>query len=459
VGLADVLARCAAARAEDRYSSAGELAADLRRHLMSQPLRGVGNRSLPERWRKWRRRRPLALPLALVLTALVAASAGLVRYADRQADRARGSLHYGESYLEQRRYSEAAEACRAGETVLDGVPFHQSLRARLAETRQAADRGQAAADLHQICERVRPLYAAEVIAPAQAREAAARCRDLWDRREDIARQLAGLPDAGPDSRWQTDLLDLGILTAHLEALMTAPGQAETAHGRALDTLAEAEALLGPSAVLDLERARHARAIGADVRPAGRPPTPPAGAWEYLAIGRAHLAAGDVRAAATAIDRCLAADPRSFWGNYYKGACCLRLEEPTEAVAAFSACVALSPDSPWCMYNRGLAYSQSGRPDRALADFDRALSLDPGLAVALLGRAAVHQKAGRHAAALADLARAADAGLPRPAIEYQKALVCLAAHDRAAAIASLCDCLAHDPGHVDARNLLARLSRN
>ena len=457
VALADVLARCTAPRAEDRYSSAGELAADLRRHLMSQPLRGVGNRSLPERWQKWRRRRPLALPLALAIIALVAACFGLVRYADRQSDRARASLGAGEAYLAQRRFAEAAEASRSGEAVLDGLPFYQALRTRLTETRQAADRGQAAAELHVICERVRPLYAAEVIPPAQAQEAAERCRELWDRRAEIARQLAGLPES--ESRWRADLLDIGILTAHLEARMMAPGQAEKAHGRALDTLAEAESLLGPSAVLDLERARHARALGRDVDPTRQGTAPPTSAWEHLAIGRAHLAAGDVRSAVLAIDRCLASDPRSFWGNYYKGACCLRLEQPTEAVAAFSACVALAPDSPWCVYNRGLAYSLAGRLDQATADFDRALQLDPRLAVVHLGRAIVHQKAGRYPDALDELGRAADAGLPRSAVEYHKALVFLAFRQRDNAVSSLHECLAHDPGHAEARNLLAQLSKN
>src|SRR5262245_645904 len=202
VGLADILARCTAARPDDRYASSGELAADLRRHLMSLPLRGVGNRSLSERWRKWRRRRPLALPLSLALAALAVATVGLVRYTDRQADRALTSLHDGESYLDQRRYAEAAEVCRAGEALIDGLPFHRKLRTQLTETRQAASRGQAAADLHEFCERVRPLYAAEMLTPVQAGEASARCKELWDRREDIVRQLAGRPDAEADRRWR-----------------------------------------------------------------------------------------------------------------------------------------------------------------------------------------------------------------------------------------------------------------
>ena len=82
------------------------------------------------------------------------------------------------------------------------------------------------------------------------------------------------------------------------------------------------------------------------------------------------------AAAVALDRCLELDPRSMWGNFYRGVCALRAQEPPVALAAFSACLALHPDSAWCLYNRGLAYLAAGRPDRASIDLDRALALEP-----------------------------------------------------------------------------------
>jgi len=74
-GLADVLAKCLSPAPEDRYDIAGQLAADLRRHLSDQPLRGVPNRSWKERWNKWRRRRPHRLTAGL-LALLVLATFG-----------------------------------------------------------------------------------------------------------------------------------------------------------------------------------------------------------------------------------------------------------------------------------------------------------------------------------------------------------------------------------------------
>jgi serine/threonine protein kinase/Tfp pilus assembly protein PilF len=77
VGLSDIVRRCLARRPEDRYPDAAALADDLRRHLADLPLRGVRNRDLRERWRKWRRRRPSAPLWVGLLLALVAGGAAL----------------------------------------------------------------------------------------------------------------------------------------------------------------------------------------------------------------------------------------------------------------------------------------------------------------------------------------------------------------------------------------------
>jgi len=54
--LLDVVGKCLANDPGRRYSHMAALAADLRRHLEDLPLAGVRNRSLVERWQKWRRR-------------------------------------------------------------------------------------------------------------------------------------------------------------------------------------------------------------------------------------------------------------------------------------------------------------------------------------------------------------------------------------------------------------------
>jgi serine/threonine protein kinase/Tfp pilus assembly protein PilF len=460
VGLADILARCMAAAPADRYPTAADLAGDLRRHLSDLPLRGVGNRDPVERWAKWRRRRPYSLPLIGTLTALLAAGVGFILHATRQADLAVAALRDGEDHLHQRRYPEAVEAFRGGEALISGWPFYRQVADRLRDGRQLAERGKAAADLHALCERVRPMYAAGELTPAQAETVAARCRDLWGQRDLIAARLAGQPDPDLETRWQTDLRDVGILAAHLEPRAVPPEATAAAHRRALEILDQAEALLRPSGAIYLERAAHAKALGmtglrADAEKlAGT--MPPRTALEHVAAGRAYLGAGDLRQAEGEMNRALELDPGSVWANYFKGICGYRLGKPTVAVAAFSACAALAPNSAWCQYNLGLAFGAAGGPDEAFACYDRALVLEPGLVAAWLGRAAVHAGKKQSADALADVQRAANAGLAPAEVAYQKALIHLATNNRPAGEVCLRECLALAPQHAEARKALDRL---
>src|SRR5207248_4475962 len=81
VGLSDVIAKCLSAKAAARYQDAGALAADLWSHLRDLPLGGVKNRSLTERWRKWRRRRPQVLARFGMFAAVLLVAAAAVAFA------------------------------------------------------------------------------------------------------------------------------------------------------------------------------------------------------------------------------------------------------------------------------------------------------------------------------------------------------------------------------------------
>lgn len=451
-GLTDILNRCTAPLAEARYSSAAELAADFRRQLGNLPLKGVRNRSLGERLGKWRRRRPYALPFALALAALAAGGAAFLIHSNRLMNRARQAERTGTTHLAHQQFEEAAESFRGGETLLDGLPFQNSLRRHLHEGWQNAERGRTAAELHRFCEGVRPLFDPGTTASSeQVQRVREKCRELWARRESLAAAMAGLPTPELEGRARADLQDLAIFTASLEEGRTA-----------LAMLAAAETLLGPSVALCLEQARHARSLGrndqaAEAERRGEA-LPASASGDYLAIGRAHLASGRLDRAAAAFERCLALEPRNFWGHYYRGVLALKRTQSVEAIAEFSAACVLEPEAAWCRVNRGLAYVEAGQFDLALADFDRALALDPALAAAYLGRAATDLRMSRFPEALADLDRAAECGASRSEVLYRKALVLAASGDRAAAIARLKECLRHEPDHRAAQEELARLNR-
>jgi tetratricopeptide (TPR) repeat protein len=465
VGLADVVAHALDADPRRRYPSAGALAADLRRHLDDLPLRGVANRSPVEWCWKWRRRWPRALAL-IVLAMLTAGAGGFAAvHFGRLWQRAGASLDEGRDRMRRAEYGEAREAFRRGLDLARDVPLPGGPGRELEGQLRLAERAEAGQELHRFVERLRPLYAADGLPPAQARALERRCRALWDERGRIAERLLPQPAPELDGQVRTDMLDLALLWTDLRVrLADGPSRAD-ARRSALRLLDEAEALFGPSCVLDRERQEHATALGL---PAPAAAGPPRTAWEHYAVGRALLRAGDLDAAERHLAEALAPEPAALWPHFYHGRCAYQLGRHDDARDDFTACVLLDPGCAWCYYNRALAYTElgraeAGRPDRAehfddraAADYDRALDLDPTLAAAFLNRGMLHYRRQHFDRAAADLRRALDAGAAPAVAHYDLALVELARGDRAAALDHLRQALRDDPGHLEARALLDSL---
>jgi serine/threonine protein kinase len=260
IGLSDIVARCLMPAPERRYSSAADLAADLRRHLADLPLRGVANRSWSERWRKWRRRRRHALSLLLLLMTITAAGGFALVHMSRQSHKAQIALSDGLNYLDQHRYAEALNAFKHGIALVEDLPFGADLKQHLHDRLREAECGQAIHELHLFSERVRPLHNAASLSEAQARTVESHCRAIWEQREAIVQRLRPRPDSELERQLRTDLLDLAILAANLRVRLAAPNRAATARRQALKILDEADALFGPSAEVDRERQLHAQAL-------------------------------------------------------------------------------------------------------------------------------------------------------------------------------------------------------
>jgi tetratricopeptide (TPR) repeat protein len=450
VGLADVVTKCLADEPARRYGDAAGLADDLRRHLADLPLRGVTNRSLAERWRKWRRRRPYASTLfGLALAVLVAAGLALA-YVRHEARKGRTALEQGRESMQRGDYLAARDAWRRGLATVEGLPFQGDLAEELRGQLRRAERAEAAQELHRFVEQVRFLHGADIEPPAAARALEARCGSLWQQRERIAQRLGGQP-ATEGEQLQHDLLDLAILWGNLRVRLARKDEADSVRREALAVLAQAQALFGPSCVLAHERRAHVAALGLrEVE--GQAAAPPRTAWEHYAVGRALLRAGDLDAADTQLRRALALQPKALWPNFYHGRYAYQRGRHEDAVLAFTTCLALAPERAWCFYNRALAYEGMGRSDRALRDYDEALRLDPKLALAAVNRGMLHFRARRFPEALGDLRRAQDSGAAPVLVHYNRALVHLGRGDRHAALASLQKALEHDPDHEQARTL-------
>jgi serine/threonine protein kinase/Flp pilus assembly protein TadD len=425
VGLSDVVRRCLAPAPADRYPDAASLATDLRRHLAQLPLRGVANRSLRERWRKWRRRRPNAALWGGLLLALVAAGAMLATAAVERYGDARAALAEGREQARRGAYGEAVKTLARGKSRASGLPGTGELLALLDAESRLARRAQAAEELHAVAERLRFLAGADLLSTAELRQLAARCRTAWDTRSLLTEGATTPPGGDGEEQVRADLRDLALLWSDLRR--------------------------------ELARRGEAGDEGEDVAAAPDAPPDPRDARTHVARGRSLLGSGDLAGAAEELTRAADLRPQDFWAHFYLGVCAYRRREYADAVHSFGVAVALAPASAECYYNRALAYAAAGNTDRALADYDRALALAPHLAAAALNRGVLHYQEGRFAEARSDLGRALRDGAEPAAVHYNIALVCLAQHDRAAAREHLEQALSQDPGHVEARALRDRLS--
>ena len=460
VGLSDIIHKCLRPDPRDRYADAASLAADLRRSLEGQPLRGVPNRSPVERWRNWRRRHPHALSrtLILVVAALMASSAVALLWAAylQRVREVEAALADGRARLDRRQYPEAIRALKRGLALAEHLPAVALDRRELAEGLARARRDAKADELHQLAELVRFRYGIDPPPPDEARALIRRGVAIWQDRDLLLKPVAGRQEPDVERTIRADLLDFALAWIALLARSKPPTGSAEARSEALRALGEAEALLGPSPAIDRERQALAAPSG-QAHPSPGLALTPGSAWEHFALGKSYLRSGETRPALEQFQRGLALRPQDFWLNFYQGLCAYRLERFDEAANAFRVCIALAPEAAECSFNRALALGALGQVDQAIGDYTRALQLNPALASAALNRGILHYQQGHLDDAVADLNRALAHAVGRSdlgIIHYNLSLVDMARGNRPAALENLK--LAAGYGHEGARLLRERL---
>jgi eukaryotic-like serine/threonine-protein kinase len=450
-GLEDILHKCLARVPAARYSDAGELASDLRRHLASLLLRGVANRSLAERWRKWRRRTPSAVPLLTIglITAAIVVGVGGLYCRDRVWD-AEASLVQSQRDFSNKEFARSIQHAQAAWGDLRWFPWQADLRNQIQKQIAAAHRAQAFAALHDLVERLRFLEG-QRISDGKLAEIAAGCHKIWEGRGTLVAppdgEAADRSGRGIDEQLRHDLLDLAVLSARIDAQLASPASAADAPRAALRILAEARLTCGPSPLLDLaerDYSTDARAGVSEIRTDALPVAH--NAWEHYAIGRWLMRHGSFAEAAGQFAAAIDLQPDEFWAHFQQTRCQFELHQFDAALASASVCVALAPRRAECFFNRALCQQSLGHDKEALADFGRSLELDPALAPAALARGALFTHLGRFAEARADLDLALAHGSPPSEVYYQTARLHLAQHDRAEADRWLRKSLAEDPAN-------------
>jgi len=454
-GLSDIVHKCLARSRSARYRDAGELAADLRRHLADLPLAGVPNRSFAERWRKWRRRKPYALTLvALALTALALVGGGLMLFRGDRARGARAALESGQQQFERGNFDLAAEQFTAGQASLRWVPGEYDLKTTLQNELARARQARLAGSLHEFVERLRFVDSMAALPVAKRKELDAACATIWQSRQRI---MADAPTAtGGADRLRTDLVDLALLWSELRMSLAGPedAAAQRASRKVLD---EAEALAGPNSVVAL--ARRELEAGSTTSQSDRTTAPlPAArtSWEHFAVGRWLFRADRLDEARLELADAVNQDPGAFWPNLYLARCDYRLGNLDAALTAASVCVALEPDKAPCYYNRALIRKAQRDDDAAMADLDRALRLDPTSAAALVERGKILAQRKQFTAALADFTAALKHGANPAEAHEQTARVQLAQGKIAAAAESVRQAIQADPSYQPAIELNRQL---
>jgi tetratricopeptide (TPR) repeat protein len=446
VGLSDIIARCLAWQAGDRYADAAALAADLRRHLHDQKLKGVRNRSWGERWQKWRRRSPgkfwMAM-LAAVAVGAIALAADLTWHSyseqvatmERKREGAQLALTRGQELVAKHHYDRAVDLFKHGLNLIQDNPDVNSLwnqlRAQLDRVRQLQvrrDLHRAADWIHQEVEAIRYdyVFGSDDLSPQQLRRLQTSCATAWDKRRAIMKRAKTLP-AADKQRLQTDLFDLAVILSDVSVRLAPRHEVGAARRHALEILDEAEKLFGPSAVLERERLLQEEALGD--RDQGRRSVegPLRTAWDHCLLARSLMRSQQWRRAEAELDKALDLEPQGFWPNYYQAVCAYESRHYHEAVNGFRVCIALKPTSSACFFNRAQAHAALKQSDKALANYRHVL------------------KGGM------DLI-----GIEPATVHYRIALIYEQQGDRKTAVRNLKKALLVDPQHQAALGLWKRL---
>lgn len=392
----DIVGRCIAEKPSDRYPDCAALAADLERQLHDLPLQGVPER-LPDRWRKWRRRRPFGLPL-LLLFACFAAAVGFGSFSvqQRNAERrqqAESALLDGQDLLRQGHFEAAARRLGAGKEIAAHTFASGELREQLARRLRTAERLQHAQELDNTVRLMR-YYVLEERTPRRLQhvlEAAG--RKLWNQRGLLTDRSAGELEPALERNIDRQLQELVLLWSDGQMRLAPASHQRLVRAEVHKVISQAEQRFGACFAVKLAKDQH----GVD-RP-DEAITPNA-AWEHCALGRVALAQADLDGAGRQFQQAFELDPLDPVGNFYLGVLAHRQKRHHDAVQAFSFCLGKEP-FPECFVLRGEAFVALGLNDRALRDFQHALDRKPDFALAYRQRGRLHELMGRPAEAERD----------------------------------------------------------
>ncbi|MFO0949044.1 MAG: tetratricopeptide repeat protein [Planctomycetota bacterium] len=450
-GLSDILLRCLDPDPAKRYASAGEFAEDLRRHITQLPLKGVRNRSLAERWTKWRRRHPqvrMAVTLA-VFVVVGAVSLGLATWQHhvQLLDQARAQWEDGRHFAEHGEYLDAIQSLRKADSLASRTLLGSSLRQDVGRDLQRFSRLAAEKDLITFVDSIRYLHGDASLETSVARRLSERCQQEWERH--VLMDRTHSPVHWPP-RLRESLVELALLWA--DFVLRAETDPSVARGEAARIIDRAGKELGPEPLLDWARRHYvfgataARTDSATSR----------SSWEHFVSGRWLFVAGQYPDAEVEFAEAARLDPSDFWPWFYLGVTQSKLEQHANAVQSFTVAIALRPNSAECYCQRATSFAEMTDFKNARNDFNQALSLVPGLAPALFNRGVLSLKEHRWTDARRDFEQALSAGGNPARVHFHLALAAEGAGNLKLALQEAETSLKLDPDSRESADLAKKL---
>lgn len=376
-GIQSVIQRCLQVDPKLRFQNAEDVANELRRCLV-EPSRVASLLSKQTPRRSWRRRWLPMIGVAAWAVSIFALTTVLAR-----TENAKLAIVQATGLTRQNETAEATQLLHNASESIAWLPGSGNLRAQIEEQLQWIKRVEAALQLHIIVDQLRTLDGPRTLPDDQLRAIAARCEQVWSRRQQLVDTLGietnGIEKMAAEQQGpRTDLLDLAILWTDLRIRLASGVEANPMRRLSEKTLLEAIRLVGPTPVVYQEIARHLKHAGllteADKYATMSRDVPPQSAWEHYASGRSFLQSKQFAEAESELRLATNLAPDHYWYQFYAGVVAYRLGDFPDAIAAFGACIALEPQRAESYHHRGLAFEENRQPDRAEADSAQAQRL-------------------------------------------------------------------------------------
>jgi tetratricopeptide (TPR) repeat protein len=364
--------------------------------LRDLPLQGVRDR-LSQRWRKWRKRRPMSLPMfALALSFALAASIAGFGLFDANEDRhrqAEASLLEGQEWQRKGQHQAAVSSFLKGKELAEQSFGGRHLQVTLARRLRLAQRLQHADELAKIVHLLR-FYALQEHTPRRMRHVLeAGGRTIWAERGLLMDTGAGEWENHVEQQIRANLHEFVHLWTDLQIRLAPPTHLHLVRDEVKETLIDAERLFGPSLGLSLAQQQHGMPRGERLEPQA--------AWEFCALARLALMKSDLVDADRQVRQAMELDPLGLSTNFYLGVVMMRRQKHQEASRAFSFCLGLDPCAE-CYLLRAESLVALEDAKQALADLDFAIERSPAFAFAYQQRGQLHHRLGNEDAARADL---------------------------------------------------------